>query len=81
MNSLSDKVIGTEKMTIAEDDEIIKNDSDTAKKWNRLFSNIIRNLNITHCQNCDSFADNVNEQVWKFIMKYSNQLSRFRAGK
>lgn len=32
MNSLSDKVIGTEKMTIAEDDEIIKNDSDTAKK-------------------------------------------------
>lgn len=50
-------------MTIAEDDEIIKNDSDTAKKWNRLFSNIIRNLNITQCQNCDSFADNVNEQV------------------
>ena len=43
---LSNKIIWNEKITINEDDKIIKSDKETAKILNELFSNVVTNINI-----------------------------------
>ena len=42
----SDEVTSSEKITLIEENEIIGNDSDTARVFNTFFSNIVSNLKI-----------------------------------
>ena len=41
---LSDKVTSTQKITLIDNDKIVKNDDDTARVLNTSFSNILRSL-------------------------------------
>ena len=69
---LSDKVISTEKITLIENDTIVKIDNDTIRALNTFFSNIVRDLKIPDYKNCDPMAENIQELVIKEIVKYRN---------
>ena len=62
---LSDKVTSTQKITLIENDKIVKNDNDTARVLNTFFSNIVRDLKIPDYNNCDPMAENIQEPVLK----------------
>ena len=50
---LSHKVTSTQKITLVENNKMIKNDNDTARVLNTFFSNIVRDLKIPDYNNCD----------------------------
>ena len=67
---LLDKVTSTQKITLTENDKIVKNDNDTARVLNTFFSNIVLDLKIPDDNNCDPIAENIQEPVLKAIVKY-----------
>ena len=77
---LSDKVTSSEKITLIEEDEIIGNDSDTARVLNTSFSNIVSNLKIPEYTRCDPLSDFISNPVLKSIVKYRNHPSILRIG-
>ena len=73
---LSDKVTtSSQKITLIENNKIVKNDNDTARVLNTFFSNIVCDLKIPDYNNCDSLAENIQEPVLKAIVKYRNHPS------
>ena len=73
---LSDKVTtSSQKITLIENNKIVKNDNDTARVLNTFFSNIVCDLKIPDYNNCDSLAENIQEPVLKAIVKYRNHTS------
>ena len=62
---LSDKVTSSQKITLIENDKIVKNDDKTARVLNTFFSNIVRDLKIPDYNNCESLAENIQEPVLK----------------
>ena len=76
----SDKVTSSEKITLIEEDEIIGNDSDTARVLNTSFSNIVSNLKIPEYTRCDPLSDFISNPVLKSIVKYRNHPSILRIG-
>ena len=63
-----------------EEDEIIGNDSDTARVLNTSFSNIVSNLKIPEYTRCDPLSDFISNPVLKSIVKYRNHPSILRIG-
>ena len=64
----SDKVTSSEKITLIEEDEIIENDSDTARVLNTLFSNIVSNLKIPEYTKCNPLPEFISGSVLKSIV-------------
>ena len=76
----SDKVTSSEKITLIEEDEIIGNDSDTARVLNTLFSNIVSNLKIPEYTKCDPLSEFISDSVLKSIVKYRNHPNILKIG-
>ena len=72
---LSNKVKSNEKITLIENDEIVRNDKETAKVLNNFFSNIIKNLGIQQYNMNDPICENIQDPVLKAILRYRNHPS------
>ena len=72
---LSDKTPFDEKITLIENDKIIKTESNTANVLNTSFSVIISNLNIPEYQVSDPISNDVSDPVLKSILKYKDHPS------
>ena len=77
---LSDKVTSTQKVTLIENDKIVKNDNDAARVLNTFFSNIVRDLQILDCNNCDQLEGKIQDPVLKAKVKYRNHPSILTIG-
>ena len=72
---LTKKIKSNERITLIENDEIIKIGKGTAKVLNAFFSNIVQNLD-THQYNVDdSICENINDLFLKAIARYRNHPS------
>ena len=67
---LSDKVSSNDKISIVEDDVVIKDDSAIAEVLNTYFSTIISNLNIPEYADSDPLSEQVSDSVLRAIVKY-----------
>ena len=76
----SDKVTSSEKITLIEKDEIIRNDSDTARVLNTSFSNTVSNLKFPEYTKCDSLLEFISDPVLKSIVKCRNYPSILKTG-
>ena len=71
---LSKKIKSSERISLIENDEIIKTEKGTAKILNAFFSNIVQNLDIQQYNLNDPLCENVNETLLKsncYILKPS----------
>ena len=62
---LSKKVKSNERITLVENDEIIKTEKGTAKVLNTFFSNIVQNLDIQQCNVDDLICENIYDPLLK----------------
>ena len=69
-----------EKVTLIEEDEIVKSGLTTAQILNTFFSNIASNIKIEEYVNCDRISDNINDPVIKSSVKYRNHRSILKIG-
>ena len=72
---LSKKIKSNERITLIENDEIIKTEKGTAEVLNVFFSNIVQNLHIQQYNEDDPICENINEPVLKAIVRYRNHPS------
>lgn len=72
---LSTKIKYDEKITLVEENMIIKPDRETTKVLNNFFSNIIKNLHIQQFNENDPIYENINDPFLKAIVRYQNHLS------
>ena len=72
---LSKKIKYNERITLIENDEIIKTGKGTAKDLNAFFSNIVQNLDIHQYNMDDSICENINDLFLKGIVRYRNHPS------
>ena len=63
-----------------EEDEIISNNSDTARVLNTFFSNIISNLKILEYNKRDPLSEFISDPVLKSVEKYRNHPSILKIG-
>ena len=59
---LSPKIFFNEKITLGDEEEIIKTDQENANVLNNFFSNIIKNLEISHYNQVDPICQNIRTQ-------------------
>ena len=64
-----------EKITLIENDEIIKTDSKAANLLNTFFSTIISNLNIPEYLVIDLIFNDINDRVLKSVLNYKDHPS------
>ena len=76
----SDKVTSSENITLIAEDEIIGNDSDTARVLNTFFSNIVSNLKIPEYTKYVPLSKFISDPVSKSIVKYRNHPSILKIG-
>ena len=69
---LSKKIKSNERITLIENDEIIKTEKGTAKVLNTFFSNIVQNLEIQQYNVDDPICENINDPLLKAIVRYRN---------
>ena len=72
---LSKKIKSNERITLIENDEIIKTEKGTSKVLNTFFSNIIQNLGIQQYNVDDPICENINDPLLKAIVRYRNHPS------
>ena len=72
---LSKKIKSNERITLIENDEIIKTEKGTAKVLNTFFSNIVQNLHIQQYNVDDPICENINDPLLKTIVRYRNHPS------
>ena len=72
---LSKKIKSNERVTLIENDEIIKTEKVTAKVLNAFFSNIAQNLDIQQYNVDDPICGNINDPLLKAIARYRNHPS------
>ena len=60
---LSDKLTSTQKITLIDNNKIVKSDDDTARVLNTFFSNIVSDFKIPDYNNCDQLAENIQEPL------------------
>ena len=78
---LSDKIVSKEQITLAENDEIISEESNVAQTLNSSFSNFVTNFKIPEYKDYDiSFIENVSNPIIKLILKYRNHPSILTIG-
>ena len=71
----SEKPPSNEKITLIENDKIIKTDSKTANLLNTFFSTIISNLNIPEYLVIDPIFNDINDPVLKSVLNYKDHPS------
>ena len=72
---LSKKIKSNDRITLIENDEIIKTEKETAEVLNVFFSNIVQNLDIQQYNADDPICENINEPLLKAIVRYQNHPS------
>ena len=72
---LSKKVKSNERITLIENDEIIKTEKGTAKVFKTFFSNIVQNRDIQQYNVDDPICENINDPLLKAIVRYRNHPS------
>ena len=72
---LSKKIKFNERITLIENDEIIKTEKRTAEVLNAFFSNVVQNLDIQQYNVDDPICENIDEPLLKAIVRYRNQPS------
>ena len=72
---LSKKIKSNERITLIENDEIIKTEKGIAEVLNAFFSNIVQNLDIQQYNVDDPICENINEPLVKAIVRYRNHPS------
>ena len=72
---LSNKVVSNEKMTLIENNNIIKNDEKTATVLNNFFSDVITSLNIPQHNETETVSQNINDPLIAAIIKYRSHSS------
>ena len=72
---LTDKTPSDEKITLIENNKIVKTDTKTANVLNFFFSTIIINLNIPEYPVSDPISNDINDPVLKSILKYKDHPS------
>ena len=69
---LSKKIKSNERITLIENDEIMKIEKGTAKVLNAFFWNIVQNLDIQQYNVDNLICENINEPLLKAIFRYWN---------
>ena len=69
---LSKNIRSNKRITLIENDEIIKTGKGTAKLLNAFFSNIVQNQDIQQYNADDPICENINEPLLKAIVRYQN---------
>ena len=64
-----------ERITLAENDKIINDGSETATIMNTFFSNIETNFNVPEYDDCNDIYGNIADPILKAIFKYRNHFS------
>ena len=72
---LSKKIKSNERITLIENDEIIKTEKGTAEVLNAFFSNIVQNLDIQQYNVNNPICENINDPPLKAIVRYQNHAS------
>ena len=67
---LSNKIMSSEKITLVEGTNILKNDKETAKVLNNFFSTIIQNLKNSQYKEQHSISASISDSVMRAIVKY-----------
>ena len=67
---LSNKIMSSEKITLVEGTNILKNDKETAKVLNNFFSTIIQNLKIPQYKEQDPISVSISDPVMRAVIKY-----------
>ena len=65
---LSKEIKSNERITLIENDEMIKTEKGTAKVLNAFFSNIVQNLDIQQYNVDDPFCENTNDPLLKAML-------------
>ena len=71
-NKIIKPMLSNERITLIENDEIIKTEKGTAKVLNPFFSNIFQNIDIQQCNVNDPICENINDPLLKAIVRYRN---------
>ena len=64
-----------EKITLVEDNKIIREDEDNADLINSFFSNAVKNLKIREFSDSNPLAENIPHPIFKAILNNKNQVS------
>ena len=71
----SKKIKSNERITLIENDEIIKNEKRTSKVLNAFFSNIVQSLDIQQYNVDDPICENIKDPLLKGVVRYRNHPS------
>ena len=72
---LSKKIKSNDRITVFENDEIIKTEKETANVLNAFFLNIAQNPDIQQYNEDDPICENINDPLLKAIVRYRNHPS------
>ena len=64
-----------QRINLIENNELVKTDLETAQLLNKIFSNIVQNLDISRYSSDEPFVSNNNYATLKVILKYRNHSS------
>ena len=64
-----------DRINLSEKGDSVKTELETAEVLNKLFSNIVNNLEISKYFKYESFTDNIEDQTLRAILKYKNHPS------
>ena len=64
-----------DRINLSEEGDSVKTELETAEVLNKLFSNIVNNLEISKYFKYKSFTDNIEDQTLTAILKYKNHPS------
>ena len=64
-----------QRINLIENNELVKTDLETAQVLNKIFSNIVQNLDISRYSNDEPLVINTNYATLKAILKYRNHSS------
>ena len=67
---LSEKSVSRENINLTENEKILTSESERAETLNNYFSNIVKKLEISKFNSNDSVTENINDPVFKTILKY-----------
>ena len=74
---LSDNSVSREKINLTENEKALTSESEKAEALNNFFPNIVKKLEIPKFDSNDSVTENINDPVFKAILKYKNHPSIF----
>ena len=64
-----------QRINLIENNELVKTDLETAQILNKIFSNIVQNLDISRYSNDEPLVSNNNYATLKALLKYRNRSS------